>query len=72
MTAGLIALAGLMTAGVAVANADEVEVNDIRYSSEAGCVADGPNVELEYNDHLYNQFYCYQGGDGFWHLVLHN
>jgi hypothetical protein len=66
--AGLVAFGGLMTAGVGVASADvEVEGN---YSSEAGCMADGPHVELTYNDHLYNHFDCRFGNDGFWHVWL--
>jgi hypothetical protein len=68
MAAGLVALGGLMTAGMGVANADvEVEGN---YSSEAGCMADGPHVELTYNDHMYNHFDCRLGSDGFWHVWL--
>lgn len=69
LTAGLIALAGLMTAGVAVASADEVEVEG-NYSSLAGCQADAPNVEITHNDHLYNHWDCRMGGDGFWHVWL--
>lgn len=66
--AGLVAFGGLMTTGVGVASAD-VEV-DGNYSSEAGCMADGPHVELTYNDHLYNHFDCRFGPDGFWHVWL--
>jgi hypothetical protein len=71
MAAGLLALGGLMTIGVGVANADEVEVNG-DYSSEAGCLADAPHVELTRNDHLYTQYSCRLGSDGFWHVWLNN
>ncbi|BAX90680.1 hypothetical protein [Mycobacterium shigaense] len=68
VAAGLVAFVGLLTAGVGVANADvEVEGN---YSSEAGCLADGPHVELTYNDNLYHHFDCRLGSDGFWHVWL--
>jgi hypothetical protein len=67
--AGLVAFGALMTAGVGVANADEVEV-DGNYSSEAGCAADAPHVELQRNDHLYSRWDCRFGNDGFWHVWL--
>lgn len=54
-----------------MANADEVEV-DGNYSSEAGCLADGPHVELIQNDHLYTHYDCRFGNDGFWHVWLSN
>jgi hypothetical protein len=69
--AGLLALAGLMTTAVGVANADEVEV-DGNYSSQAGCEADGPHVEITHNDHLYTHWDCRLGPDGFWHVWLSN
>jgi hypothetical protein len=71
VAAGLLALTGLMTAGVAVANADEVEVEG-NYSSQAGCDADGPHVEITHNDHLYTHWDCRLGPDGFWHVWLSN
>ncbi len=52
-----------------VADAVEVEGN---YSSQAGCLADGPHVELIQNDHLYTHFDCRFGPDGFWHVWLSN
>jgi hypothetical protein len=70
ITAGLLALVGMTTIGVAVANADEVEVSDLKYNTEASCISDGPHVELEYNDHLYHHFDCRMGGDGYWHVFL--
>lgn len=69
--AGLLALAGLMTAGVGVASADEVEVEG-NYSSQPGCEADAPHVEITHNDHLYTHWDCRQGPDGFWHVWLLN
>lgn len=69
--AGLVALAGLMTIAVGVANADEVEVEG-NYSSQAGCEADGPHVEITHNDHLYTHWDCRLGPDGFWHVWLSN
>ena len=47
--AGLLALGGLMTTGVAVANADEVQVEGV-YSTEAACEVDGPHVEIVYDN----------------------
>jgi hypothetical protein len=71
IAAGVLALSGLMTVAVGVANADEVEV-DGNYSSEAGCLADAPHVELTRNDHLYTHYSCRFGNDGFWHVWLEN
>lgn len=71
IAAGLLALTGVMTAGVGIANADEVEVEG-NYSSQAGCQADGPNVEITHNDHLYTHWDCRYGSDGFWHVWLSN
>ena len=62
IAAGLLAEAGLVTTGVGVANADEVEVEG-NYSSEAGCWADGPHVVLAHNDHLYTHYDCRFGPD---------
>jgi hypothetical protein len=67
--AGLLTLAAVMTAGVGVASADEVEV-DGNYSSLEGCQADAPNVEITHNDHLYSRWDCRFGSDGFWHVWL--
>ncbi|OMC18397.1 MULTISPECIES: hypothetical protein [unclassified Mycobacterium] len=69
--AGLMAFAGLMTIAVGVANADEVEVEG-NYSSQGGCEADGPHVEITHNDHLYTHWDCRLGPDGFWHVWLSN
>ena len=69
VTAAVVATAGLLTVGVGVAAADEIEV-DGNYSSAEGCNADGPNVEITHNDHLYNHWDCRYGPDGFWHVWL--
>lgn len=71
IAAGLLALAGLVTTGVGVANADEVEVEG-NYSSQVGCEADGPHVVLAHNDHLYTHYDCRFGPDGFWHVWVSN
>ncbi|WP_301148887.1 hypothetical protein [Mycobacterium simiae] len=71
IAAGFLALGGLMTVAVGVAHADEVEVEG-NYSSERGCLADAPHVELTHNDHLYTQYSCRFGPDGFWHVWLNN
>jgi hypothetical protein len=65
-----LALAGLMTTAVGVASADEVEVEG--NSSQAGCEADGPHVEITHNDHLCTHWDCHFGPDGFWHVWLNN
>jgi hypothetical protein len=69
--AGLLALGGLMTTAVGVATADEIEV-DGNYSSQGGCEADAPHVELTHNDHLYTHWDWRTGPDGFWHVFLSN
>ena len=70
--AGLVAFGGLMTAGVGVANADEIEV-DGDYSSEAGCLADAPHVELtQQRPPVHATTPCRFGNDGFWHVWLNN
>ena len=55
----------------ACVTADEIEVDD-NYSSQAGCEADAPHVELTHNDHLYTHWDCRTGPDGFWHVFLSN
>ena len=71
IAAGLLALDGLVTTGVGVANADEVEVEG-NYSSQAGREADGPHVEITHNDHLYTHYDYRFGPDGFWHVWVSN
>jgi hypothetical protein len=69
--AGVLALAGLMTTAVGVANADEVQVDGV-YSSEAGCLTDAPHVELQYDNGRYTHYACREGNDGLWYLFLNN
>jgi hypothetical protein len=69
--AGLLALGALMTTGVAVASADEVQVEG-SYATEAACLIDGPHVEITHNDAAYSHFACRQGADGLWYLFLNN
>jgi hypothetical protein len=71
VAAGVLAVSGLLTLGVGVANADEVQVEG-NYSSEAGCLADGPHVEITHNDAAYTHFACRQHDDGLWYLYLSN
>ena len=69
MAAGALALGGLMSLGVGVANADEVEVEG-SYATLAACQADGPHVEIARNDGAYSQWDCREGADGLFHLFL--
>jgi hypothetical protein len=71
IAAGLLALGGLMTTSVGVANADEVQVEGV-YSTEAACLTDGPHVELQYDDGRYTHYACREGSDGLWYLYLNN
>ncbi|OBJ53392.1 hypothetical protein [Mycobacterium sp. 1423905.2] len=71
IAAGLLALGGLLTAGVGVANADEVQVEG-NYATLGACQADGPHVEITHNDGAYTHFDCRQHDDGLWYLYLTN
>ena len=71
IAAGVLALGGLMTTAVSVANADEVQVEGV-YSSEAGCLTDAPHVELQYDNGRYTHYACREGNDGLWYLYLNN
>jgi hypothetical protein len=46
IAAGALAFCGLMTTGVGISNADEF-VFHADYQTEAGCMADGPHVEVQ-------------------------
>jgi hypothetical protein len=70
MTAGLLAFGGLMTAGVGVSNADEIQVEG-NYSTEAACLVDGPHVEVDHPG-TWTHFSCVQHSDGLWYLYLSN
>lgn len=71
LVAGLLAFGGLMTAGVGVAAADEVQVEGV-YSTLASCEVDGPHVEIVYDDGKYSHWVCREGSDGLYYLYLNN
>jgi hypothetical protein len=71
IAAGLLALGGVMTTAVGVANADEIQVEGV-YSTLDACQADGPHVELAQNDHLYTRWDCREHADGLYYLYLTN
>jgi hypothetical protein len=71
IAASLLALGGVMTTAVGVANADEIQVEGV-YSTLDACQADGPHVELAQNDHLYTRWDCREHGDGLYYLYLTN
>jgi hypothetical protein len=71
VAAGLLALGGLMTTAVGVANADEVQVEGV-CSTEAACEIDAPHVEITYDNGKYTHWVCRQGSDGLWYLYLNN
>jgi hypothetical protein len=66
IAAGLLAFGGLMTTAVAVANADEYQVEG-NYATLAACQADG-NVGA--NIPGATQWRCSQGADGLWYLYV--
>jgi hypothetical protein len=70
IAAGVLALGGLMTTGVGISNADEIQVEG-NYATEAGCQADGPHVEVTNGGH-WTHFSCVQHDDGLWYLYLSN
>jgi hypothetical protein len=69
--AGLVVAAGLMTASVGVASADSVLVSG-NYATQAGCMADGPHVEVVTPGQTWTHFSCDQHSDGLWYLTLYN
>lgn len=70
IAAGLLALGGLMTTGVGISVADEVQVEG-NYATQAACTADGPAVEVEHPGN-FTHFSCEQHSDGLWYLYLSN
>jgi hypothetical protein len=70
VAAVLLAFGGLMTAGVGVSSADEIQV-DGNYSTEAACLVDGPHVEVDHPG-TWTHFSCVQHSDGLWYLYLSN
>ena len=71
MVAAALSVGGLLTLGVGMAHADEVQVEG-NYATLEACQADGPNVEIAYDDASYTHWDCRQGDDGLFYLYLSN
>ena len=71
IAAAALALGGLLTIPVGVANADEVQVEG-GYVTLTACQADGPHVEITHNDSKYTHWDCRLAGDGMWYVWLSN
>ncbi len=71
IAAGALAAGGLLTLGLGVAQADEVQVEG-NYATIEACQADGPNVEINYDNDAYSHWDCRQGDDGLFYLYLSN
>lgn len=71
ITGALLALGGLMSVGVGVAAADEVQV-DGNYATLAACEIDGPQVQIAENNDAYSGWECRLGDDGLYYLFLTN
>jgi hypothetical protein len=69
IAAGTLAAGALLTLGLGVASADEVQVEG-NYSTLEACQADGPNVEITQGDGNYSHWDCRQGDDGLFYLYL--
>lgn len=66
--AAALALAATLANVTAVAHADDIQVLGYDgveefYYTEAECLADGPTVHLQINDHAYPYWYCRIGDD---------
>jgi hypothetical protein len=70
VAAGVLAVCGLMTTGVGISNADEIQVEG-NYATQAGCEVDGPHVEVNHPG-TFTHFSCVQHSDGLWYLYLSN
>lgn len=71
IAAAALTAGGLLTLGVGVAHADEVQVEG-NYATLEACQADGPHVEITYDNDAYSQWDCRQGDDGLFYLYLSN
>ena len=71
ITGAVLALGGLMSLGVGVAAADEVQV-DGNYATLAACEIDGPEVQIADNNDAYTGWECRLGDDGLYYLFLTN
>lgn len=69
IAAAALAAGGLLTLGLGVAHADEVQVEG-SYATLGDCQGAGPNVELAQGDANYTQWDCRQDGDGLWYVWL--
>jgi hypothetical protein len=70
IAAGALAFCGLMTTGVGISHADEIQVEG-NYATEAACLVDGPHVEVDHPG-TWTHFSCVQHPDGLWYLYLSN
>ena len=70
IAAGVLAFCGLMTTGVGISNAEEIQVEG-NYATEAACLVDGPHVEVNHPG-TFTHFSCQQHSDGLWYLYLSN
>ena len=70
IAAGVPAFCGLVTTGVDISNADEVQVEG-NYSTRAACMVDGPHVEVD-RPGTWSHFSSVQQPDGLWYLYLSN
>ena len=71
IAAGMLAAGALLTLGLGVAQADEVQVEG-NYATLEACQADGPAVEIARNDADYTHWDCRPGDDGLFYLFLSN
>ncbi len=71
MAAAALTAGGLLTLGLGVAHADEVQVEG-NYATLEACQADGPQVEIAYDNDAYSLWDCRQGDDGLFYLYLSN
>jgi hypothetical protein len=71
IAAAALTTGGLLTLGVGVAHADEVQVEG-NYATLEACQADGPNVEITYDNDAYSHWDCRPGDDGLFYLFLSN
>ncbi len=70
IAAGVLAFSGLMTTGVGISSADEIQAGG-NYATHAACLADRPHVEVDHPG-VWTHFSCEQHADGLWYLYLSN
>lgn len=69
IAAAALAAGGLLTLGLGVAQADEVQVEG-NYATLEACQVDGPQIEIAQGDDNYSHWDCRQGDDGLWYVWL--